>query len=128
VDSVPLDRLRDARAQAQELAWAQAMKTRGSLPQAAAAGQPIPALALDLDASIVLCHSEKESATPTWKKTFGYNPCSVFWTTSARRCRGCGGKAGAGRTRPPITSPNDGPGQHLVTAFTRLAELPRPIT
>jgi DDE family transposase len=39
VDDVMLGRLREARAQARELAWAQAMETRGGLPQATAAGR-----------------------------------------------------------------------------------------
>jgi len=52
---------------------AQRFETRCALPAATAAGQPIPGLVLDLDASIVLCHSDKESATPTWKRMFGYH-------------------------------------------------------
>jgi hypothetical protein len=47
------------RAQARELAWAQRIETRGDLPQTTAAGLPVPGLVLDLDASIVICHSEK---------------------------------------------------------------------
>jgi hypothetical protein len=35
-------------------------------------------LVLDLDATLVICHSEKESATPTYKKTFGYHPLPCF--------------------------------------------------
>jgi hypothetical protein len=35
-------------------------------------------LVLDLDAPIVICHSEKESATRTWNKTFGYHPLFCF--------------------------------------------------
>ncbi len=27
-----------------------------------------------LDASIVTCHSEKEQASPTFKRTFGFHP------------------------------------------------------
>ncbi|WP_063767837.1 IS1380 family transposase [Streptosporangium roseum] len=29
---------------------------------------------IDLDATIVLARSDKENATPTWKKTFGFTP------------------------------------------------------
>jgi hypothetical protein len=57
---------------ARELAWAQRIETRGGLPQAAAAGLAVPGLILNLDASIVSCHSEKESVSPTWK-IFGYD-------------------------------------------------------
>jgi hypothetical protein len=35
-------------------------------------------LVIDLDASIVVCHSEKEQAAPTFKGTFGYHPMLAF--------------------------------------------------
>jgi hypothetical protein len=35
-------------------------------------------LVIDLDASVVVCHSEKEQAAPTFKKTFGYHPMLAF--------------------------------------------------
>lgn len=57
MDGAVLVRLRDARAHAREIAWAQRIETHGGLPTASAAGQPIPGLVLDLDASIVICHS-----------------------------------------------------------------------
>jgi hypothetical protein len=41
------------------------METRGGLPTSTAAGQPILGLVLDLGATIVICHSEKESAMRT---------------------------------------------------------------
>jgi len=57
-----------ARAHAGEIAWAQRIETHSGLAEATAARtRPIPGLVLDLDASIVICHSEKEAATPTWK-------------------------------------------------------------
>ena len=78
IDATALRRLRAARASAREVAWAQHADTRGAFPQATAAGREIPGLVLDIDASIVICHSEKEDATPTWKKTFGYHPMFCF--------------------------------------------------
>jgi hypothetical protein len=39
------------------------------------AGSLIP---VDIDATIVLAHSKKEKATPTWKKTFGFHPLAAF--------------------------------------------------
>ena len=78
IDEQALARLRVARAAAREIAWAQHADTRGDFPQAKAAGREIPGLVLDIDASIVICHSEKEDATPTWKKTFGYHPIFCF--------------------------------------------------
>lgn len=71
-------RLRAARAAARRLAWAQAADTRGGLPVSHAAGQQVEHLVLDIDASIVICHSDKEQASPTWKKTYGYHPIFCF--------------------------------------------------
>src|SRR5580693_6613537 len=33
---------------------------------------------VDLDATIVIAHSEKEQAAPTWKKTFGHHPMTAW--------------------------------------------------
>lgn len=78
IDTGALSRLRAARAAAREVAWAQHAETRGAFPRSRAAGRVIPGLVLDIDASIVICHSEKQEAAPTWKKTFGYHPIFCF--------------------------------------------------
>jgi hypothetical protein len=105
VDGAVLGRLREARARARELAWAQAAETRAGLPDSMAAGQPVPGLVLDLDASIVICHSEKESATPTYKKTFGYHPLFCFLDGSREALSGLlrEGRAGSNTTADHIT-------------------------
>ncbi|MEU7171219.1 MULTISPECIES: IS1380 family transposase [Micromonospora] len=105
VDGEALGRLRDARARARQLAWAQLAETRGRLPQTTAAGQPVPGLVLDLDASIVLCHSDKQSATPTWKKTFGYHPLFCFLDNTREALSGLlrEGRAGSNTTADHIT-------------------------
>jgi hypothetical protein len=62
--------IRGARAAAREHVW----KVAGqSAP--GAGGALIP---LDLDATIVIAHAEKEQAAPTWKKTFGFHPLCSF--------------------------------------------------
>ena len=33
---------------------------------------------MDIDATIVTAHSEKQQAAPTWKKTYGFHPLTVF--------------------------------------------------
>jgi hypothetical protein len=66
----PLRLIRKARAAAREQVW----KLAGQRAPGAG-GAPIP---LDLDATIVLAHSEKEQAAPTWKKTFGFHPMTAF--------------------------------------------------
>jgi hypothetical protein len=63
MDDAVLGRLRAARAQAREVAWAQQIETSGSLPETTAAGLPVSGLVLDLDASIAVCHSDEEMAT-----------------------------------------------------------------
>jgi hypothetical protein len=105
LDAAVLARLRAARAQARELAWAQAAETRAGLPDSMAAGQPVPGLVLDLDASIVICHSEKQSATPTYKKTFGYHPLFCFLDGTREALSGLlrEGRAGSNTTADHIT-------------------------
>jgi Transposase DDE domain group 1 len=65
-----LKAIRAARAAARERAWALAG------PSAPGAGGGL--IALDVDATIVTACSEKEQAAPTWKKTFGFHPLTVF--------------------------------------------------
>ena len=104
VDSDALARLRVARAAARELAWAQAAETRGGLPASTAAGLPVPGLVLDLDASIVICHSDKEQASKTWKKTFGYHPLFCFLDGTREALSGMlrEGRAGSNTTADHI--------------------------
>ena len=62
--------IRAARAAARERAWALA-------GDAAPGGDGGPVI-IDLDATIVIAHSEKEQACPTWKKTFGHHPMTAW--------------------------------------------------
>lgn len=52
---------------------------------------------LDVDATIVVAHSEKEQASPTWKKTFGFHPLAVWCdnTTEFLAAKLRTGKAGS---------------------------------
>jgi hypothetical protein len=61
-------------------------------------------LVIDLDASIVVCHSKKEQAAPTFKHTFGYHPVLAFLDNTGEFLAGQLRRANAGRTPPPITS------------------------
>jgi hypothetical protein len=105
LDTEALDRLRAARAAARELAWAQRLETRGQLPAVSVAGRPVPGLVLDVDASIVICHSEKESATRTWKKSFGYHPLFCFLDNTREALSGLlrEGRAGSNTTADHIS-------------------------
>jgi hypothetical protein len=70
---------------------------------------------LDLDASIVICHSEKENATRTWKKTFGYHPLFCFLDNTREALSGLlrEGRAGSNTTA-----------DHLTVLDAALAQIP----
>ena len=65
-----------ARARAREVAWAQRAEATGRVfARSRVAGTSgIEALVIDLDAHVLVCHSEKEQTAPTFKHTFGYHP------------------------------------------------------
>jgi len=67
VSEAHLPLLRAGRAKARAEAWA-----------AGAAPDLSGELYLDIDATIVIAHSEKQWAAPTWKKTFGFHPLLCF--------------------------------------------------
>jgi hypothetical protein len=69
-----LTAIRAARAAAREQAW--------GLAGHAAPGADGELVTIDIDATIVIAHSEKEQAAPTWKKTFGFHPLTAFGETS----------------------------------------------
>jgi hypothetical protein len=56
----------------------QLAETRDRVPATTVLGRVLPGFVLDIDATIVLCHSEKESAAATWKHTFGFHPLLCF--------------------------------------------------
>jgi hypothetical protein len=64
-----------ARAAARGAVWAQRAETTGApVPAACAAARALPGLVIDLDATIVISHSDKQQATPTYKHTYGFHP------------------------------------------------------
>jgi hypothetical protein len=65
--------INDARAVARRSAWAQAGKDAPN--HEADATRP---LVVDVDATLVTAHSEKESAAPTFKRGFGFHPLCAF--------------------------------------------------
>jgi hypothetical protein len=105
LDAPTLAALRTARAAARAVAWAQHADTRGELPQSSVAGRRVEGLVLDIDATIVLCHSDKESATRTWKKTYGFHPLLCFLDNTSEALSGLlrQGRAGSNTTADHIT-------------------------
>jgi DDE family transposase len=114
LDAAAVDRVRAARAQAREVAWAQAAET-GRTVSSLVAGYTIPGLVLDVDATIVVCHSEKGSAAKTWKKTFGYHPLLCFLDAT--------GEALAGILRPGNSGSNT-TSDHIQVLDLALAQIP----
>jgi hypothetical protein len=107
-----LKAIRSARAAARERAW--------SLAGDAAPGADGGLVAVDLDATIVISHSEKEQASPTWKKTFGFHPMTAFADHGA----GGNGEPLAVVLRPGSAGSNTA-ADHIETTRLALAQLPR---
>jgi Transposase DDE domain group 1 len=104
--------IRNARAAARERAWALAGERAPG-----ADGSLIP---VDIDATIVLAHSEKEKAAPTWKKTFGFHPLAAFADYGA----GAGGEPLGIMLRPGNAGSNTA-SEHIEVTRLALAQLPR---
>ena len=104
--------IRAARAAARERAWALA-------GEAAPGGDGGPVI-IDLDATIVIAHSEKEQACPTWKKTFGHHPMTA-WADH--------GEAGNGEPLAIVlragNAGSNTAADHIEAAGLALAQLPR---
>lgn len=79
IDDRRLADRRRARAAAQERAWlARAEATGRGLPPARAAGRDLDYVVLDIDATLIEVHSEKEMTSPHFKGGFGYHPILCF--------------------------------------------------
>ena len=68
-----------------------------------------------MDATLVICHSEKESAARTWKKTFGYHPLLCFLDNT--------GEALAGMLREGRAGSNTA-ADHITVLDQALAQIP----
>jgi len=115
VDENTLASLVSARAQAREVAWLQAAEHGEGIPSARAAGRTLPGLVLDLDATLVTCHSEKAQAAPTYKGGFGFHPLLCFLANT--------GEALSGRLRPGNAGANNA-SDHITVLDQALAQIP----
>ncbi len=77
------------------MAWLQASETRCGIPAAKAGGQELSGLVLDIDATLITCHSEKEAAAPTYKGGFGFHPLVCFLANTGEGMSVRPGNAGA---------------------------------
>jgi hypothetical protein len=108
VSAAHLSLLRQGRATARARAWA------------AGAGPDLGSeLYLDIDASIVIAHSEKQDAAATWKKTFGFHPILCFLD----RPEVSSGEALAGIVRPGNAGSNTA-ADHIEVLDMSLVNLP----
>jgi len=74
-----LKKIATARARVRRHVWTQIVERHGAIPASRVAGTDLgETVVLDVDATIVIAHSEKEQATPTFKKTFGFHPLGVW--------------------------------------------------
>jgi hypothetical protein len=115
IDQALLDRMRQARAVARERAWMARTELGRELPAATAGGRVLPGLVIDFDASLVPCHSEKESAAATFKGGFGYHPLLAFLDNT--------GEALAGLLRPGNAGSNTA-ADHIAVTDLALAQIP----
>jgi len=100
-DESALGAIRAARAAARRRAWGQ-----GGAPRR---------LILDIDATLLTAHSEKEGAAGTYKGTFGFHPLLCFEAT--------GGEALAGILRPGNAGSNTA-ADHIAVLTRALDQLP----
>lgn len=109
IDAAHLPAVRAARAGARSVAWA-----------AGAAPTPDGWLHIDIDATLVIDHSDnKAGATPTWKKSFGHHPLLAFLD----RPEIAGGEALAGLLRTGRAGSNTA-ADHIAVLAQALAGLP----
>jgi hypothetical protein len=100
LDEVTAARLRKvqaARARIRRQVWAQ-LDAGGGMPTSKVAGTDLgEMIVLDVDATIVIAHSEKEQASATFKKTFGFHPLGVWCDNTTEFLAGMlrTGKAGS---------------------------------
>jgi Transposase DDE domain group 1 len=107
-----LTAIRAARAGARQRAWA--------LAGQAAPGSGGGMIMADIDATLVTAHSDKQQAAPTWKKTFGFHPLTVFADHGADG----NGEPLAIMLRPGNAGSNTA-SDHIAATRLALAQLPQ---
>jgi hypothetical protein len=115
VDDAALDRLRQARASARERAWLLRAEAGRDIPAATAGGRDWPGLVLDVDATLVEVHSEKQDAAAHFKGGFGFHPILV-WLDNTN-------EALAGLLRPGNAGANTA-ADHVEVTDLALAQIP----
>ena len=110
-----LDRVKLARTVARERAWLLRGEAGRSIPAVRCAGTVVPGLVIDLDATLVTCHSEKQGCAATFKHGYGYHPL-LAWLDNT-------GEALAGMLRPGNANANTA-ADHITLTDEALAQIP----
>jgi hypothetical protein len=115
IDETRLRRIARARARVRARLW----QLSGGPSPARAAGRDIGerVVVLDVDSTIVLAHSDKESAAATYKHTFGFHPMLVTCDNT--------GELLAVRLRPGNAGANTA-ADHLEVLADAIAQIPAP--
>lgn len=106
-----LRKIRRARATARERVW--------ELAGERAPGADGGLIPVDLDATIVIAHSDKEQAAPTWKHTYGFHPMTAFIDHGMRGT----GEAAAIVLRPGNAGSNTAE-DHVIAGRLALNQIP----
>jgi hypothetical protein len=118
VDAGRLVALRSARARARERAWVVRGELTGApVPPARAAGRNLDCLVVDVDATLVEVHSDKQGAAGHYKGGFGYHPLLAFLDNT--------NEALAGILRPGNAGSNTA-ADHIALLDLALAQIPDP--
>ncbi len=81
-----LDRIARARARARAHAWTLIDATGAGFPWLVIAGKVLDGwVVIDMDATLITAHSDKDGAAPTWKKGYGFHPLGA-WCRNTREC------------------------------------------
>ncbi|MEU8589389.1 IS1380 family transposase [Streptomyces sp. NPDC048664] len=106
-----LQAIRYARAEVRSRVWSLAGKNAPDTD-----GQ----VTVDLDGVLVIAHSDKQDAAPTWKRTYGHHPLTAFVDHGP----GGTGEPVAALLRPGNAGSNTA-ADHITTAQLALAQLPK---
>src|SRR6266536_1303929 len=78
-DSATLDKIAKVRARIRAHVWKLIAATPAGFPWLAIAGKLLAGwLVIDLDATLITAHSDKEGAAPTFKKGYGFHPLGAW--------------------------------------------------
>lgn len=110
-----LHELHLARAAARERAWRCRAELGRAIPLVRAGGRTWRGLVIDVDATLVTAHSEKEQAAATFKGGFGFHPVLAFLDNT--------NEALAGILRPGNAGANTA-ADHIAVTDLALAQIP----